>query len=219
MRDILIYGCGSVGRMVDQIVHDINSDGRNWRVVGFLDDSVSKHGATISDHPVLGGLEQLDRYPNAQLVLAFSSPQQKRVMASRLAAAGIDRVATLVHPMAWISRRVALGRGTVVYPGVCVDVDVTIGDHVLLNKTCTIGHDSILKSYLTAAPGVNLGGNCVFGEGVEFGINSATIQGIQVGEWSVIGAAAVVVRDIPAYSVAVGVPAKVIRTLDMDRAP
>ena len=37
------------------------------------------------------------------------------------------------------------------------------------------------------------------------------IQGISIGRWSVIGAGAVVIEDIPAGSTAVGVPAKVIK--------
>ncbi len=82
---------------------------------------------------------------------------------------------------------------------------------MLLNKLCSVGHDTRICNFSTAAPGVNLGGNCVFGEGVEFGINSSTIQGVKIGAGAVIGGGAIVVRDIPDNSVAVGVPAKVVK--------
>lgn len=47
--------------------------------------------------------------------------------------------------------------------------------------------------------------------GVDLGIASIILPGITVGRQSIIGAGAVVTKDIPAFSVAVGVPARVIR--------
>ena len=44
------------------------------------------------------------------------------------------------------------------------------------------------------------------------GTGAAIIQGITIGEWTIIGAGAVVVDDIPANVTAVGIPAKVIKT-------
>ena len=46
------------------------------------------------------------------------------------------------------------------------------------------------------------------------GGNATILPGVTVGDYSVIGAGAVVTRDIPARSVAVGVPAKVIKRLN-----
>jgi acetyltransferase-like isoleucine patch superfamily enzyme len=49
------------------------------------------------------------------------------------------------------------------------------------------------------------------GEGVDLGTGASVIQGKQIGEWSVIGAGAVVTQDIPAHVTAVGVPCRVIK--------
>ncbi|HOJ85133.1 MAG TPA: DapH/DapD/GlmU-related protein, partial [Bacillota bacterium] len=48
-------------------------------------------------------------------------------------------------------------------------------------------------------------------EGCLIGTNSALIEGISIGEWSIIGAGAVVTKDIPPHCTAVGVPAKPIK--------
>lgn len=68
----------------------------------------------------------------------------------------------------------------------------------------------IRKQGLTGAP-ISIGEDCWIGRGV------MVTSGVTIGKGSVIGANAVVTRDIPAYSVAAGVPARVIRSrLDED---
>ena len=54
------------------------------------------------------------------------------------------------------------------------------------------------------------------GKHVFIGPNSVVLAGVRIGEHSVIGAGSVVTGDIPAYSVAAGVPARVIRKIRKD---
>lgn len=208
MKDLIIYGCGSLGRVIEQIVFDINQEKNTWNLLGFIDDDEGKHGNQVAGYPVLGGIEVLKQLDNAALVVGFAAPSQRMQAVSKVFAAGHKDFATLIHPETWISRRVQTGQGCIIYPGVHIDVDVTIGRHGIFNKLCTIGHDSTFEDFVTAAPAVNFGGNIHIGKGCDFGINSATIQGISVGEWTVVGAGAVVVRDLPDRCTAVGVPAK-----------
>ena len=51
----------------------------------------------------------------------------------------------------------------------------------------------------------------VVGYGADIGIGSVILPGVKIGKNSIIGAGAVVTKDVPDYSVAIGVPAKVIR--------
>jgi acetyltransferase-like isoleucine patch superfamily enzyme len=57
-------------------------------------------------------------------------------------------------------------------------------------------------------PAVNLGGGVHLEEGVYIGTNATILPGVKVGAWSVIGAGAVVTRDVPPHETWVGVPAK-----------
>jgi len=204
MKDLVIYGCGSLGRVVEQIVFDVNQEKKEWNLLGFIDDDLGTHGTQVAGYPVLGGLKVVEHKFNGSIVVGFASPIQR--MTAVLALGNVN-FATLIHPNAWISRRIEIGCGSIIYPGVHIDVDVRIGKHNLFNKLCTIGHDSCFGDFVTAAPGVNFGGNIIVGDGCDFGINSSTIQGVTVGEWTIVGAGSVVIRNLPARCKAFGVPA------------
>ena len=91
---------------------------------------------------------------------------------------------------------------------------VVIGDNVAVSMGCSlISHLDLGRSKLRERFPVCLGT-------VEIGCNTyiganATILSVKVGEFCVIGAGALVNRDVPPYSLAVGVPARVIRRIDM----
>lgn len=91
--------------------------------------------------------------------------------------------------------------------------NVTIGRDTLVAAYCYfIGGDHDAASMDTAvlhqgstARGIRIGSNGWFGAGVK------VLDGVTVGEQCVVGAGAVVTKDLPAYSVSLGVPARVIR--------
>lgn len=55
-------------------------------------------------------------------------------------------------------------------------------------------------------------GKVVIKDGAHIGIGAIIMPGVTIGEGAIVGAGAVVTRDIPDYSLAIGVPAKVIKT-------
>ena len=58
--------------------------------------------------------------------------------------------------------------------------------------------------------------NLVIGNGTWIGTNAVIVGNIQIGKHCVIGANSVVTKDIPDYSVAAGIPAKVIKRYDFE---
>lgn len=80
----------------------------------------------------------------------------------------------------------------------------SIGNDVTIRQNTTMGIAS--KADLHAKPTIE--------DGVDIGCNAVIVGNITIGKGSVIGAGAVVIRDVPPYSVVAGVPAKVIRTIE-----
>lgn len=98
------------------------------------------------------------------------------------------------------------------------DTHIYVGDHTMIGPNVTIasaGHPILPelreKGYQFNMP-VHIGKNCWIGAGV------VIVPGINIGDNTVIGAGSIVTKDIPANSVAVGNPCRVIRKInDRDR--
>lgn len=117
----------------------------------------------------------------------------------------------LVSPRSNISKRTTIGAGTVIMMGVTINSSVKIGKHCIVNTNASVDHDCIIHDYVHISPNVGLAGNVEIGEGTHVGIGSTVIQGIKIGKWCIIGAGAVVIKDVPDYAVVVGNPAKIIK--------
>lgn len=211
MHDLVIVGVGGVGRAAVDLVAAINAVRPTWRLLGILDDHPAYLGQTHHGAPVIGGISWLGGRPEVAAHVAIGAPRTRSRVVRRLGELGITTFATLVHPSVNIPRSARLGPGCLIYPGAVLDIDVTIGAHVILNINCAVCHDDHLADFATLAPGVHLGGDVRLGEGVDMGIGSCTVQGISIGPWSIVGAGAAVIDDLPANCTAVGVPARVIR--------
>ncbi|SCJ34169.1 Serine acetyltransferase [uncultured Clostridium sp.] len=216
MKNLIIVGAGGVGREVSLIVRQINDLEPTWNMIGFIDDNVDNWGKVINGYSVIGGVDSLDFFAeDTYVVIAIANYKVKKRIVSRLK--GKFKFATIVHPKVWIHDFMTLGEGSIVYEGVILTANIEIGKHVIVSPKCGIGHDSIIKDYVSLLWNVNVSGNDLIEEGVTMGSGSTVIQGKTIGQGATIGAGAVVINDIDPYCTAVGVPAKVIKELTVDR--
>lgn len=91
--------------------------------------------------------------------------------------------------------------------------DITIGTGVLINLSCTIGHNVIIDDFVELCPDVNISGNCKIGKFTFIGTNSTILPNIQIGTNVVIAAGSVVTKNIPDNCMVAGVPAIVKKYL------
>lgn len=113
--------------------------------------------------------------------------------------------------------RLSIGAGTYLNLGVMVAAMnlVEIGDHCMIANGSLITDGNHRFTDLTQPltwQGYESKGPTRIGDNCWLGANVVVTSGVTIGERCVIGANAVVTRDIPAFSVAVGNPARVIRT-------
>jgi galactoside O-acetyltransferase len=87
--------------------------------------------------------------------------------------------------------------------------DITIGDDVILaGYDYVLSHSNVLRGYKEDEGGVK---RTVIKNGARISINVTILAGVTIGENAVVGAGAVVTRDIPPNCLAVGVPAKPVK--------
>ena len=104
-----------------------------------------------------------------------------------------------------------IGEGSIITSGVIITCNVKIGMHVQLNLNTTIGHDNIIKNYVTTAPAVNISGSCCIGQNVYLGTGALVREDINIVKNSIIGMGSVVVKNIDESGTYVGNPAKKIK--------
>lgn len=211
MKNIVIIGAGGVGREVSLIIQQINELEQTWNLLGFIDDNTDNWGKVINVYSVIGGIDSLEFLSNdTYIVIAIANYKVKKNIVNKIN--NKFKFATIVHPKVWIHDYMTVGEGTIIYEGAILTANIEIGNHVIISPKCGVGHDSIIKDYVSLLWNVNVSGNDLIEEGVMMGSGSTVIQGKKIGKGSIIGAGAVVVNDIESFSTAVGVPAKVIKS-------
>lgn len=108
---------------------------------------------------------------------------------------------------AYIEGRAVLGDRVTVKNGVAVWDLVTIGDHVFLGPYCVFTNDRIPRSHPDYRTGPAGWDPTEVREGTTIGANATIVCGVTLGEWSFVGAGAVVTRNVPAYAMVAGNPA------------
>jgi maltose O-acetyltransferase len=118
-----------------------------------------------------------------------------------------------------VSRGLRLGKGVSFQDGIFLDPEhcflIAIGDDcVFAPNVRIVAHDASTKFVVghTKLGRVTIGNRCFLGDSV------LVLPGVEIGDDCIIGAGSVVVKSIPARSVAAGNPAKVIMSIDEYRA-
>ena len=212
MKDIAIFGVGGFGREVLTLIQDINKVEPTWNVIGFFDDG---HEVGYESHGlrVLGGTKQLSEWKTPLAVtIAIGTPTIKKAILDRINNPIIE-YPTLIHPSVIIGDKdyVKIGKGCIFCAYTVITCDIEVGDFDILNLSCTLGHDTVVKDYCAFMPTCNIRGECVIEEGVYCGTGVKIINLTSIGEWTIVGAGAVVAKPLPAKCTAVGVPAKPIK--------
>lgn len=212
LNPIAVFGAGGFGLEVAMLIEQINTKVPCWDLIGFFDDG-KPHGAQINHWSVLGGLDELNawREPLA-LVLALGKPATKAAVVNKIEN---DNVwyPILVHPTVIVgpAEYVEIGEGSIICAQTIITTNIEIGRHVILNLSCTVGHETSIGDFSSFMPTCNISGEVRIGEGSFWGTGAKVINRITIGENTIVGAGAVVTSDIPPNATAVGVPARVIK--------
>jgi sugar O-acyltransferase (sialic acid O-acetyltransferase NeuD family) len=176
------------------------------QVAGFIgpDDGVALPA------PHLGGDDILDgAAPEGRILVAVGDTKLRKRLTELVARTG-RTLDTFISPQAFVAADATVEEGAMVYPNATVHSRARLGRGVLVNSNATVGHETHIGDYCTVGPGVSLGGRCHIGPGTYLGIGCSMLEGLTIFAGAVIGAGAVVVRNIDTPGTYVGVPARPI---------
>ncbi len=214
-KKVLILGGLGNGSIIANAIKHANSLGYNeWVCEGFLNDRAAI-GEYIDDFPVLGGISDIMKFVEKDYyfintILRIDGQEERITMFENLGLTE-SRLATFVHPTAYIAPNVVLGAGTVIMPQVCISSGTKFGKNCLVMVAATVGHDNTIGDFVHIAAQACVGSYLKVGKGVHFGLNCTVRENLTIGDYSTIGMGAVLTKDVAEKDIWVGNPAKFLR--------
>ncbi|HFU3843582.1 acetyltransferase [Streptococcus iners] len=200
MKKLAIIGASGHGKVVADI-----AEKNGYKEIVFLDDFAT---GECAGYPIVGTSQNIEELSDFEFIIAIGN---NKIRTSKQCLLPQDRIATLIHPSAVISRRVVVNAGTVIMAGVVINSDVTIGRGAIINTASSVDHDCIIGDFVHLSPGCHIAGNVKIGHNTWLGVGTTVINNINIENSVTIGAGSTVIKNLVSNKTYIGIPAKELR--------
>lgn len=206
-ENCVIVGAGTYGQVYAAYLKEV------YEIIGFIDDNEMLHNTEINNIKVLGDftflLTKVDKSTN--VIIPVGNNKIRVRLLEKVIEAGF-KTPNFIHKDTQIHHSVMLGRCIYILPGTHIMPFTEIKDFVLISMGVNIAHHTVVERGCFFSQGVNIGASIHLKENAYCGIASTVMTGVkEVGENSLIGAGAVIIRDVPDGVTVVGNPGRVIK--------
>lgn len=201
-KRLLIVGAGGHGKVVADVARRMCY----YETILFLDDdgSVKECGG----FPVVGRSCEAEGYiGECDIFVAVGNARIRRKLMAVLSEKGA-LLPVLLHPDAVVGQGVVIGSGTVIMAGAVINSDTQIGEGCIINTCASVDHDCRIDDYVHVSVGAHVAGGVHVGANTWIGAGAVLSDHIDIAPDCMVGAGAVVVKDIGEGGTYVGVPAR-----------
>ncbi len=117
---------------------------------------------------------------------------------------------TVISPNSFVSKSAIISEGSMIQDGCNISSNVKIGKCVRINSMANVMHDANIGDFVTIAPSSVILGHCDVEELSYIGANATILPGKAIHSAAVVGAGAVVTKDVETQTTVAGVPARKI---------
>lgn len=189
-------------------------DVEQYSLIGYFDD-IQKD--TFNGLPILGEIDEVNKYiENGEVeavFIAIGDNQKRAEVFNKIKGRYYTKIINIISDNATIlNPEMIRGQGIFIGHNAFVGADVEIRDNVIINTNTIVEHGTVVNSHCNISPAAVVLGDIVLNEGVYIGASSTVKQQLHIEAWTIVGAGAVIVRDIEAAGTYVGIPARKIET-------
>lgn len=183
-------------------------------LIFFEETPSSSSDLFLNKWPVVKGYEDLKNLSNKNIrfVLATGNPLLRFRFYQSFLSLGFVPF-SVIDPTSIIGKSANIGSGINIMSFTFISENVTIKDGCLINAYVHIHHDAYIGEFCELSPSACVLGKVHLGAYCQLGSKSVVLPGVRLGDNVIVGAGAVVTQTLPDNSLAVGVPAKVIKKL------
>ncbi|MFV0397455.1 MAG: hypothetical protein ACK5JU_05515 [Bacteroidales bacterium] len=215
-KKVVVMGGIGIGLIAASIIDQYEE----LEILGFLNDN-EPIGKEIGDFErkikVIGTSEDVHKFiadDDTYVFIAYIVMKNKKAAYAKIKSLNIpeNKFINLIHPTAIVPKGYCkIGNGVLFAPLSQLSPDTTVSDNCILLPNSFLGHNSFMDEYASIATNSVVGAHVHVGKGVHIGSNATIRECVKIGDYSFVGMGAVVLEDVPEYSVVVGNPAKVLR--------
>lgn len=208
MKEIIIIGAGGHALILIDIIERTKS----FRIAGII-GSDKESAKNIMGYSVYPGDKYLDFFYNQGIrhigigVGGYSDNLGRKRVYQKVKALGYN-VPNLIDPSAVVSKTVVMGDAVVVFAGVVINTGVSIGNNVIIATSSSIDHETSIEDHVLISAGVTVGAGDRIGEASLIALGSKIISRVNICPETLVGAGAVVTKNITEPGTYLGIPAR-----------
>lgn len=204
-----IYGTGGSGAELYEMILSFPELHQKWEEIYFIDDTKATGVFRECIMMPFEILKETVASNKIEIVIALGEPKYRECLGQKVVEAGYT-LATVISPKAEVSCSAQIGRGCVVKSHAIVSANACIADNVYINSYAIIGHDAIIGENCQICSFSITAGHTHVGKNSFIGASASIRDELVIGESAIISMGAVVLKDIAAYKVVMGNPAREI---------
>ncbi len=212
MTDIIFWGGTGQARVMREAI-----SGSDFNLIACFDNNEIK--SPFPDVPIYIGMVGFDLWKSgissdstimAATAIGGSRGEDRLAIQEWLAKNGLS-AATIIHRTAFVAFDAAIGEGSQILAMSVVCSNAAIGKACIINTAASVDHCCRIGNGVHIAPGARLAGEVVVEDFAFIGTGAIILPGIKIGSKAIIGAGAVVTKNVPPHATVAGNPAHTIK--------